>query len=218
MTELVQASETSDSGVGEQAIEHTLAANPLVGVRSQDILNSARMLLGKMLNNPAVATREYMSLLGELGRIAIGGSELAPDAKDKRFADPAWKESVAFRALAQCYIAWGGALNRFVDKAQMDKRDAERARFVISLLVDAMSPTNWLGANPTALKRLVDTGGASFVHGLENLVGDMASNGGLPSQVELATLRRRQEPRDYAGIGRIPEPRDGADPVSAHDR
>ena len=183
MTELVQASETSDSGVGEQAIEHTLAANPLVGVRSQDILDSARMLLGKMLNNPAVATREYMSLLGELGRIAIGGSELAPDAKDKRFADPAWKESVAFRALAQCYIAWGGALNRFVDKAQMDKRDAERARFVISLLVDAMSPTNWLGANPTALKRLVDTGGASFVHGLENLVGDMASNGGLPSQV-----------------------------------
>ena len=66
----------------------------------------------------------------------------------------------------------------------MDKRDAERARFVISLLVDAMSPTNWLGANPTALKRLVDTGGASFVHGLENFVGDMASNGGLPSQVD----------------------------------
>ena len=56
----------------------------------------------------------------------------------------------------------------------MDKRDAERARFVVSLLVDAMSPTNWLGGNPTALKRIVDTGGASFVHGLENLVGDLA--------------------------------------------
>jgi len=86
--------------------------------------------------------------------------------------------------LAQCYLAWGGALNRFVDKAQMDKRDAERARFVISLLVDAMSPTNWLGGNPTALKKLVDTGGASLLHGFENFIGDMAANGGLPAQVD----------------------------------
>jgi len=184
MTDLVREIGTADSGIGEGAIEHTLAANPLVGVRSQDILDSARMLLGQMLNNPAVAAREYLALLGELGRIAIGGSELAPDDKDKRFADPAWKESAAFGALAQCYLAWGGALNRFVDKAQMDKRDAERARFVISLLVDAMSPTNWLGGNPAALKKLVDTGGASLLHGLENFVGDMASNGGLPAQVD----------------------------------
>ena len=113
-----------------------------------------------------------------------GGSELVPDAKDKRFADPAWKESFPYRALAQCYLAWGAALNRFVDEARMDKRDAERARFVVSLLVDAMSPTNWLGGNPTALKRIFDTGGASFVHGLENLVGDLAHNGGLPAQVD----------------------------------
>ena len=173
MTDAIREIETSDNGLGEQAIEHTLAANPLVGVRSQDILDSTRMLLGKMLNNPTVAAREYLSFLGELGRIAIGGSELSPDGKDKRFADPAWKESAAFRALAQCYLAWAGVLNQFVDKAQMDKRDAERARFVISLLVDAMSPTNWLGGNPAALKKLVDTGGASLVHGLENFISDM---------------------------------------------
>jgi len=180
----VDSRSSTNSDVGERAIEHTLAANPLVGVRTQDILDSARMLFGKMLNNPILAGREYLALLAELGRIAIGGSELSPDDKDKRFVDPAWKQSVAFRALAQCYLAWGAALNRFVDKAQMDKRDAERARFVISLLMDAMSPTNWLGGNPTALKKLVDTGGASLVHGLENFVGDMASNGGLPAQVD----------------------------------
>jgi len=184
MTDVVREIGTADSGVSERAIEHTLAANPLVGVRSQDIFDSARMLLGKMLNNPTLAAREYLSLLGELGRIATGGSELAPDAKDRRFADPAWKESAAFRALVQCYLAWGAALNRFVDKADMDKRDAERARFVISLLVDAMSPTNWLGGNPAALKKLVDSGGTSLVHGLENFVSDIASNGGLPAQVD----------------------------------
>ena len=66
----------------------------------------------------------------------------------------------------------------------MDKRDAERARFVISLLVDAMSPTNSLAGNPAALKKLVDTGGVSLLQGLENFVGDLARNGGLPAQVD----------------------------------
>ena len=184
MASETQAAATPADHIREQASEHTLAANPLVGVRSQDILDSAGTLLARMAANPAVAVRQYVAFLGELGRIVTGGSELAPDAKDKRFADPAWKESLPYRALAQCYLAWGGALNRFVDEAKMSKRDAERSRFVVSLLVDAMSPTNWLGGNPTALKRIVDTGGASFVHGLENLIGDLAYNGGLPAQVD----------------------------------
>jgi polyhydroxyalkanoate synthase len=66
----------------------------------------------------------------------------------------------------------------------MDKRDAERARFVISLLVDAMSPTNSLAGNPAALKKLVDTGGVRLLQGLENFVGDLSRNGGLPAQVD----------------------------------
>ncbi len=168
----------------EQAVQHTLAANPMVGVRSRDLVNSARVLFGQMLSHPRVATQQCLSLLGEFGRIATGASELAPDPRDKRFADPAWKESFAYRALAQAYLAWGGALNRFIDEARMDKRDTERARFVVSLLVDAMSPTNSLAGNPAALKKMVDTGGASLLHGLENFVGDLARNGGLPAQVD----------------------------------
>jgi len=168
----------------EEAAQHTLAANPLVGVRGEDILASARVLVGQMLNKPGVAARQYLSFLGELGRIATGGSTVALDAKDKRFADPAWKESAAYRALAQCYLAWGGALDKLVDELQMERRDADRAHFVVSLFVDAMAPTNSLAGNPAALKRLVDTGGASLVHGLENFVGDLARNRGLPAQVD----------------------------------
>jgi polyhydroxyalkanoate synthase subunit PhaC len=170
--------------IREQAAQHTLAANPLVGVRGQDIFDSARALVGQLLSNPAAAARQYLSFLAELGRIATGGSELAPDAKDRRFADPAWQESAAYRSLAQGYLAWSNALNRLVDEANMDKRDAERARFIVALLVDAMAPTNSLAGNPAALKKLVDTGGASLVHGLENFVGDLVRNGGLPAQVD----------------------------------
>ena len=32
--------------IREQAVAHTLAANPLVGMRGEDILASARVLLG----------------------------------------------------------------------------------------------------------------------------------------------------------------------------
>ncbi len=168
----------------EQAARHTLAANPLVGVRGRDIVDSAGALLGQMISNPGLAAQHYLSFLGELARIVIGASELAPDAKDKRFADPAWRESAAYRALAQCYLAWGGALNRFVEEAKMHRRDAERARFVASLFIDALSPTNSLAGNPAALKKLIDTGGASLLHGLENFVRDLARNGGLPAQVD----------------------------------
>ena len=162
----------------------TLAANPLVGVRGQDILAAARVLLEQGFRHPLVATAQYLGFLGELGRIATGRSELAPAAQDKRFADLAWKESPGYRTLAQAWLAWAQALNRLVDGVGLEKRDAERARFVVSLLVDAMAPTNSLGGNPAALKKFIDTGGASFARGLENLVTDLARNGGLPAQVD----------------------------------
>jgi polyhydroxyalkanoate synthase subunit PhaC len=183
-----EAPVAANNDIREQAAQHTLAANPLVGVRGQDILDSARLLLGQVLSNPIAAAQQYLTLVAELGRIATGASELAPDAKDRRFADPAWRESVAYRSLVQSYLAWGGALYRFLDDAKLDKRDAERARFVVSLIVDAMSPTNSLAGNPAALKKLVDTGGASLVHGLENFVADLMHNGGLPAQVDTRTF------------------------------
>lgn len=176
--------ELAMNDIRHQAAQHTLAANPLVGIRGQDIIDAVRMLLAQMARNPWVAARQYLSFLGELGRIATGGSELAPDDKDRRFADPAWRESAAYRALAQYYLAWGHALDRLVDDVGMDRRDAARARFVVALLADALSPTNSLGGNPTALKRLVDTGGMSLVHGLENFVSDLTRNGCLPAQVD----------------------------------
>jgi len=170
--------------IREQAADHTLAANPLVGVRAEDLVAAARVLLGEMLNNPAAALRQSMALVAEFGRIATGGSALALDPKDRRFADPAWKDNAAYRALAQTYLAWGNALYHFIDEAKIDSRNAERARFLVSLLLDALAPTNSLAGNPAALKKFVETGGASLLRGFENFVHDVARNGGLPAQVE----------------------------------
>jgi polyhydroxyalkanoate synthase len=176
--------DTGDHDIREQAAANTLAANPLVGVRGEDLADAMGLLFAEMTRNPGVATQQYIEYLNELGRIAAGTCELAPGATDKRFSDPAWKQSNAYRTLAQCYLAWGSALNRFVDEAKMEKRDTERVRFVTSLLIDAMAPTNSLAGNPAALKKFIDTGGASLAQGLENFVHDVMSNGGLPAQVD----------------------------------
>jgi polyhydroxyalkanoate synthase len=176
--------ETNDYDIREQAAANTLAANPLVGVRGEDLLDAMQLLFGQVTSHADVAAQQYMGFLGELGRIAAGASELAPGAANKRFADPAWKQSPAYRTLAQCYLAWGGALNRFVDDAKMEKGDAERVRFVTSLFIDAMAPTNSLAGNPAALKKFIDTGGSSLAKGLENFVHDLLNNGGLPAQVD----------------------------------
>jgi polyhydroxyalkanoate synthase len=170
--------------IREQAAAHTLAANPLVGVRAEDILASAHVLVGEMVSNPTLVARQYMAWVAELGRIATGGSTLAPDPKDRRFADPAWRENAAYRTLAQSYFAWANALLHFVDEARIDTRTAERARFLVSLLVDALSPTNSLPGNPAALKKAVESGGTSLLHGLKNFIGDFIRNGGLPAQVD----------------------------------
>jgi poly[(R)-3-hydroxyalkanoate] polymerase subunit PhaC len=178
------ANPRAQEDICEQAAAHTLAANPLVGIRAEDLVASAWRLLGEMLDNPGVALQQSLALFAELGRIATGSSALAPDPKDRRFADPAWTGNPAYRVAAQTYLACGNALYRFIDQATIDRRNAERARFLASLLLDALAPTNSLVGNPAALKKFVDTGGASVIHGFENFWRDVVRNGGLPAQVD----------------------------------
>jgi polyhydroxyalkanoate synthase len=67
----------------------------------------------------------------------------------------------------------------------MDPSTADRARFVVSLFADAIALTNFIAGNPAALRKLVDTRGASVLRGLANFLEDLASGRGLPRQVDV---------------------------------
>jgi polyhydroxyalkanoate synthase subunit PhaC len=54
----------------------------------------------------------------------------------------------------------------------------------MSLVTDALAPTNTLLGNPAALRKMWETRGASLLTGIKNLFGDLTENGGLPAQVE----------------------------------
>ncbi|VXC11808.1 Poly(3-hydroxyalkanoate) polymerase 1 [Pseudomonas sp. 8AS] len=166
------------------AERHTLAVTPLIGVRPRDVLGAAGSLLKAVARTPFKAGMHSGNYLRELYRIATGASELAPAPKDKRFADPAWQSNAFLRALVQSYLAGERELNAFIEAADLEGADKGRARFVASLLVDAMAPSNLLLTNPTALRKVVDTGGRSLLQGARQLSSDLLHNRGMPSQVD----------------------------------
>ncbi|MCW2721543.1 alpha/beta fold hydrolase [Pseudonocardia sp.] len=124
-------------------------------------------------------------LLGELGRVTLGRSEVAPAKGDRRFADPTWAENRAYHQMMQAYLAVCGAVGEVVEGVGFgDWRDRERARFVATLLTSTFAPTNALLGNPAAVKRAFETGGGSLGRGVRNFVDDVWHNGGMPRQVD----------------------------------
>ena len=89
----------------EDASRNTLALNPLVGIRGQDIVDSAGVLFKALVNEPKVATEQWLSFIGELGSIVAGKSERAPQAGDRRFSDATWKESALHSGMLKAYLA-----------------------------------------------------------------------------------------------------------------
>jgi polyhydroxyalkanoate synthase subunit PhaC len=170
--------------VAEQAAKHTLALNPMVGLRSRDLLGAAGTVFKVAIFQPGIAVKQSVSLLADVGKAVVREGTRAVEPGDKRFSDPAWKTSKVHRKLLQSYLAWSDALTGFVDQADLDEHDRARAKLMASMLVDALAPTNALLVNPAALKKIVDSGGDSLWSGLKNYVDDLIKNGGMPSQVD----------------------------------
>jgi polyhydroxyalkanoate synthase len=105
-------------------------------------------------------------------------------AKDKRFADPAWRENPVFFAIGQAYLAAVQLADDLLAAGRGDPVTDAKARLASDLMLAALAPTNYLATNPAALKRAFDTGGASVVAGTRNFLGDLRDNKGMPRQVD----------------------------------
>jgi polyhydroxyalkanoate synthase len=179
----------SVEGISEEASRNTLALNPLVGIRGQDLVDSAGILFKAVINEPKVAAEQWISFLGEMGAILTGQSERAPKAGDRRFSDPAWKESGLHSGLLKAYLAWGDAVSGLVDKTSLSDVNKARAHLVTDILIDAVAPTNAMLTNPAAVRKFVDTGGRSLWDGLKNYLDDLTRNGGMPSMVDQSVFK-----------------------------
>jgi polyhydroxyalkanoate synthase len=181
--------ETATADLSEAASRNTLALNPLVGIRGQDLVDSAGILFKAVMNEPKVATEQWLSFVGELGSIAAGKSERTPKAGDRRFSDPTWKESSLHGSLLKAYLAWGEAVSGLVDKTSLSDIDKARAHLLTEILIDAVAPTNAMFTNPAAVRKFIESGGQSMWHGLTNYLDDLTRNRGMPSMVDTSAFK-----------------------------
>jgi polyhydroxyalkanoate synthase len=184
---------------GTRGAKRRFGASSFAGPRVRDALSTSARVGLQALKQPALLLEQEAALARELISALAGQSELAAPKADKRFSDPAWQSNRLYRGLMQGYVAWGQALQGFVDKSTMDSTNKSRARFAVSLLTDALAPTNTLIGNPAALKKVIDGGGASLAGGLRNMVSDLKNNGGMPAQVDKKAFRIGQNVGTSAG-------------------
>src|SRR6056297_1558784 len=175
------------------AFSRSNPANPTLNSPSHELYAHAAMSAwSEMVENPGKIYEQQLEYWGKSVRHFIeaqqallqGGAsedENEPDplAGDKRFANPMWETHPYFRYIKQQYVINAQALQQAVDDLEdMPPKEKQRLEYFVRQIADMMAPTNFLGTNPDALEKAVETEGESLVKGLENLVADLEANDG----------------------------------------
>src|SRR5262249_48149331 len=105
-----------------EAANSTLAFNPLIGLRGRDLAGSAAATIEAIARSPRMAIASLGSYAKDLRSVAIGASEVMPDTKDRRFADPAWRSNFLCKRLMQAHCLTQRDLARFIDGSSLDAR------------------------------------------------------------------------------------------------
>jgi polyhydroxyalkanoate synthase subunit PhaC len=189
----------SDTKLEHEAAQSTTALGPLVGLAREDFIGAVALLLRETASDPARTIKHTQALGDDLIKILTGKSDLAPDPKDKRFKDPAWQYNPFFRAGAQYYLAMQKGMHNWLADLELDELERDRANFISNIIIDGLAPTNTLIGNPSAQKRLIDSGGLSLIKGLKNAYNDIVHNQGMVSQVDKTPFKLGENVATSAG-------------------
>ncbi|MDD9924064.1 MAG: class I poly(R)-hydroxyalkanoic acid synthase [Boseongicola sp.] len=152
-------------------------------------MKAATAYMSNMMTDPAKLLENQVGYWGkavqnyiEIQNSLLQGEEIedseAPST-DRRFSDPLWNTHPFFHYVKNQYLASSSAIAEAVENLEgMEDTDKKRLKYFSQQVIDMMSPTNFLGTNPTALTKAVETDGQSVVDGLENLVRDLEANDG----------------------------------------
>jgi polyhydroxyalkanoate synthase len=172
------ASASKDSN--ERAVESALGQNVMGDFVPSDLVGTAAGLVVNAVKQPLALAKATFGFWSEIGKLAVGGARRSPEPGDRRFADPAWRESLIYASLLQGYLAWRHSIGNYATATNLDKR----AQFLLDQVGEAFAPTNFLLGNPAVLKRAKETTGLSLVRGAKNLLGDVRKRRPIPSQVD----------------------------------
>lgn len=112
--------------------------------------------------------------LGPWGADPVPSDPIPPNPQDERFADPVWSQVPGWDLLKEWYLTLSRHTKDLAREAPgLSARDRRRAVFWWRLWLDALAPTNFLFANPVALRRAAETGGMSLAAGFRNFLADL---------------------------------------------
>src|SRR6266851_4770857 len=178
---------TAHAGDGDDLAEplDLLLTDAALGIRRRLAPNSSWLAFGRSLaTRPRSVVRRGAELARAMTEIAAGQSRIVPSKRDRRFADPAWRENPVLRRAVQAYLAAESTAEALVTDAHLGWRDRERVRFVLENLFDAIAPSNNPLMSPVAWKATIDTGGRNLLNGTRNLVHDSLTAPRVPSMIE----------------------------------
>ena len=147
-------------------------------------------MTAKLLANPGQLMeaqiglwRDYVTLWQNTARRIWSGEDPAPviahDPKDKRFADPAWKQNEIFDFIKQSYLLSARYINDVVTQVDgLEPKTAQKVDFYARQFINALSPSNFALTNPEVLRQTRETGGENLVRGLNNLLNDLENGRG----------------------------------------
>jgi polyhydroxyalkanoate synthase subunit PhaC len=173
-----------------KAMGQKRAPNPALEGPSAELYAKAMAAYwADMAANPAKILEQQISFWGksvkhyvEAGQVlAKGKLEAPPDPtpKDRRFANPLWESHPWFNFIKQQYLMNVEATEQAIrGMDHLPEAEKKRLDYFSRQILDLMAPTNFLGTNPDALEKAVETNGESLVKGLENLVRDIEANKG----------------------------------------
>lgn len=170
--------------LGGDAPDNVVALNPIVGLAREDLVGAVAVMLRETAGKPVTGAKHLKSFGEDVLKIVQDKSELAPNPRDKRFLDSTWRTNRFYKASMQYYLAVQKGVDGWMKDLHLDELERARANFVVSMLMDSISPTNTLIGNPSAIKKAFETGGGSLIRGLKNAYTDITENDGLVSQVD----------------------------------
>ncbi|MEM1038249.1 MAG: class I poly(R)-hydroxyalkanoic acid synthase [Pseudomonadota bacterium] len=161
----------------------------LQGPNQELFMRAATAYVAEMMANPAKimehqigfwskSVKHYVEAQAALAQ----GKIQAPEDEtpfDRRFQNPLWDTHPYFNFLKQQYMLNSEAVGQAIqDIEHLEPGEKRRVEYFSRQIIDMFSPSNFLGTNPEALERAVETEGESLVRGLENLVADLETNHG----------------------------------------
>ena len=156
----------------------------------QDVFSDAMTAYWtKAMENPGAIFEQQMALWGKSVKHFVEAQHMFAQGKfeppaddtptDRRFSNPLWQNNPYFNFLKQQYMLNAEAVRESVSAIDdLDDTQKRRLNYFADQIVDMMCPTNFLGTNPDALEKAVETEGQSLIDGLENLIRDLEDNGG----------------------------------------